>query len=330
MTLFDRALSVPAEEIQILLHGHVPVLCSDFKLNRRRIRGSDFLMRWSLGVWSKERLVSAVNETGGYFALPYGPRSVAPDEDFGAFELYFERLENSAPAGVNRPDLLIFRELDREAVSDAVERIGGEIELPFTPERHADMRLLLSRAILAVECGNSLSITGDMPDYDAKLKPMKRLGGKPGLRKNAVLPTLILEEEDRLRLWTWQKKSRVGVHLWHVFFDTAFGLPLAEAQRLIDRGLIGPTEEVFQAPSGATAKKVIYEIYRQYAYPLASSMEAPELRANFIEDKNGHILPYVKFVGGSLSLGQEAVSILSDAAQPATLAPGLRFSARGA
>ena len=62
MTLFDRALSVPAGEIQILLHGPVPVLCSDFKLNRRRIRGSDFLMRWSLGVWSKERLVARVTK----------------------------------------------------------------------------------------------------------------------------------------------------------------------------------------------------------------------------------------------------------------------------
>jgi hypothetical protein len=314
VTLFDRALCVPAEEIQILLHGHVPVVWSDFRLNRRRICGSDFLMRWSRGIWSEKRLISAVDETGVYFALPYGPSSTAPDDDVQSFELYFERLENAGLAALKRPALLLFRTLDRATIMNAVERIGGEGELPFMPETHPDMRLLLSRAILAVECENSLWIARNMPDYTAKLTPMKRLGGKPGLKKNAVLPTVILKEEDRLRLWDWQNKNRVPIHIWHVFFDAAFGLSLAEAQRLVDSGLIGATEQIFQAPSGATTKKVIYKVFHQYAYPLASSMEAPELRANFIEDKNGHILPYVKFVGGSLSLGREASKILGEAA----------------
>lgn len=43
------------------------------------------------GVWSEERLIQAVNETGQFFAIPYGPSSTAPEDDVREFELYFER-----------------------------------------------------------------------------------------------------------------------------------------------------------------------------------------------------------------------------------------------
>jgi hypothetical protein len=317
--LFDQALSVPTEEVQILLHGHVPLLWSGFWLNPRRLRGSDFLMRWSQGAWSEERLIRALEETDAYFALPYGPSSVAPDGDVQEFELYFEELEKAGFADEKRPDLLVYSERVREQINEAVDRIGGNDRLPFTPEKHTDMGLLLSRAILAVECENSLWVTKNMPDYGAKLQPMKRLGGRLGLRKNAVLPTVILKEEDRSRLWQWQKRYHIPIHIWHVFFDAAFGLSLAKAQKLIESKSIEPTVQIFQAPSGATTKKTIYKIFYQHAYPLARSMKVPELRADFIEDKNGHILPYVKFTGGSLSLAPEALAILSEAARAKTL-----------
>ena len=38
----------------------------DFLINPRRLRGSDFLMRWSQGEWSEERLIQAVIETKDY------------------------------------------------------------------------------------------------------------------------------------------------------------------------------------------------------------------------------------------------------------------------
>jgi len=92
---FERALAVSIEDVEFQLSGAGPVIWADFLLNPRRLRGSDFLMRWSQGVWSEERLVHAVNATKKYFALPYGPSGVAPDHDVRAFELYFERLEHA-------------------------------------------------------------------------------------------------------------------------------------------------------------------------------------------------------------------------------------------
>lgn len=113
-----------------------------------------------------------------------------------------------------------------------------------------------------------------------------------------------------LPLQQWQNSAGVKIHVWHVFYDIAFGLSLDDAHDLIKSGKIMGTEQIFQAPGGATTKKVIYKFYYHYAYPLGESIEEPKLIADSIVDKNGHILPYVKFDGGGLKLSEEAVKIL--------------------
>lgn len=314
MHLFERMLSVGAEDIEFALRGHDPLAWLDFWLNPRRLRGSDFLMRWSQGVWSEERIVQAVNQTGEFLAIPYGPSGTAPDDDVRAFELYFERLE-AAGLGLNkRPDLLIFRKSAQETVEALIRSLGGVSELPFIPEDNRDMQALLAHAVLAVECENSLWKAGQMPDYGAALTPQKRMGGKPGLKKSAVVPTLILKDEDREPLQTWQNEHGIPIHIWHVFYDMAWGISLDEAQTLIDEKLILPTEQVFQAPGGATTRKVIYKIYYHYAYPLGETKQEPDLKARFIVDKNGHILPYVHFEGGEMALRPEALAVLRELA----------------
>lgn len=149
-----------------------------------------------------------------------------------------------------------------------------------------------------------------MPSYGSTLTPQRRLGGQLGLKKSGVLPTVIIKEEDRVPLRIWQEQIGVKIHVWHVFFDLAFGLSLDRAEELISTGLIEPTVQTFQAPAGATAKKVIYKFYYHYAYPLGEAKEEPKLTPAHIEDKNGHILPFVKFEGGSIELSPEAVTVL--------------------
>ena len=151
-----------------------------------------------------------------------------------------------------------------------------------------------------------------MPAFNTPMKPQKRLGGKLGLPKTAVLPTVIIKEEDRVPLSRWQEENNVPIHVWHVFFDRAYGLAFDEAERLVREGLIEPTIQTFQAPGGATTKKVIYKYYYRYAYPLGISIEQPRLVPNFVEDKNGHILPYVKFEGGSLDITHDALNLLKE------------------
>jgi len=314
MHAFEKALSVATEEIEFWFRGVGKLVWENYELNPRRLRGSDFLMRWSQGVWSEGRLVEAVEKTEKYFALPYGPSGTAPDSDVRELEIYFERLERAGLGKLKRPDLLIFKVADRKTVERLVRDVGGAGELPFTPERDARLQELLATAIIAVECENSLWRAKQMRDYNHPLRPQRRLGGKPGLRKGAVLPTVILKEEDREPLRSWQTSHELPVHIWHVFFDLAFGLTFKDAERLIKDGLIEPTPQVFQAPGGATTRKDIFKFYHHYAYSLAESLVEPTLVADSITDQNGHILPYVRFQGGSWRLAQEALGRLDEAA----------------
>lgn len=306
---FERELLVSTEDIELELRGVKEISWTDFLLNPRKLRGSDFLMRWSQGVWSEKRLIDAVNKTNQFYAIPYGPSGTAPTGDVRAFELYFERLEAAGLGNIKRPDLLIFKIDDKSFVDNFLESIGGEEELPFIIEDK--LNDLISKAIIAVECENSLWVAEKMPAYNTPLKAQKRLGGKMGLAKNAVLPAVIIKEEDRIPLNKWQKQNKIPIHVWHVFFDRAYGLSFDEAQRLVKDGLILPTEQVFQAPGGATTRKLIYKYYYHYAYPLAISNERPDLIPAYIEDKNGHILPYVKFKGGSLEITPDALNLLN-------------------
>ena len=307
---FEKALTVCSEGLQDVLHNFPALPWLDFWLNPRRLRGSDFLMRWSQGVWSEHRLIESVNETGSFFAIPYGPSGTAPTGSVREFKLYFERLEAAGLGKVKRPDLLVFSSGDRTKVEGKISTAGGLAELPFIPETDPRIASILADAIVAVECENSLWRGEKMPDFQTPLRPQKRLGGKPGLKRNAVLPNIIIKEEDRQPLQEWQKLRGVPIHVWHVFYDRAYGLSFDRAEELIKENLTEATVQVFQAPGGATTKKVIYKHYYHYGYPLGVSTEDPRLLPAFVEDKNGHILPYVTFSGGHLSLLPETLEQL--------------------
>jgi len=307
--MFEEVLSVKEEEIEFeTMIMEVP--WSEFLLNPRRLRGSDFLMRWSQGIWSEDRIIQAINENTGYYAIHYGPSGTAPDNDVRAFELYFERLEAAGMAGIKRPDILIFRKTDVEIIDSLILKIGGPGELPFNQENTPIMKQILSKAIIAIECENSLWVAKKMPDFGVSLSPQKRLGGQMGMKKTAVMPTIIIKEEDRTPLREWQKLNNIPLHVWHVFYDMAFGISFDDFEKLVREGKIEPTSQIFQAPGGATTKKIIYKIYYHHTYPLGQSKEEPRLLAAHIVDKNGHILPYVRFEGGKLVISKEAVSTL--------------------
>jgi hypothetical protein len=295
--------------------GRIPWL--DFELNPRRLRGSDFLMRWSQGVWSERRIIEGVNATNVLYAIPYGPSSTAPTGSVREFELYFERLEAAGQVGVKRPDILLFPATQRRRVEALVGECGGAAELPFVSEADRRVKELLALAVVAVESENSLWRAAAMPEFGQPLRPMRRMKGLPGLPKNAVVPTIILKEEDRKPLVKWQSALRVPVHIWHVFYDRAWGISLDEAERVIKNGLIEPTEQVFQAPGGATTRKAIHKIFYHYAYELGQNTSDPQLVADSIEDKNGHILPFVRFEGGELRLCKGVVErVLTESRRP--------------
>ena len=131
---FESSLSVTVEHLDGVLENPPSLPWLEFWLNPRRLRGSDFLMRWSQGVWSEKRLIEAVNQTNEFFAISYGPSGTAPSGSVREFELYFERLEAAGLGQIKRPDLLIFLAADKAALEQDIAGAGGLAELPFTAE----------------------------------------------------------------------------------------------------------------------------------------------------------------------------------------------------
>lgn len=311
---FDRSLATCTEEIELLVRGFESQPWADYLLNPRRLRGSDFLMRWQQGRWSEDRIIQAVNDTDRFYAIPYGPSGVAPDNDVRAYELYFEKLDAAGLANIKRPDLLLFRSEDRITAESIIAEIGGAPELPFTREDDPRMVRLLALAVVAIECENSLWKVQLMKDYGSTLRPQKRLGGKMGLPKSAVLPTVIIKEEDRDKIREWQTARGVPIHVWQAFYDKAYGVSFDNAEALINTGQITPTIQTYQAPNGIIQKKLTYRIYYQHGYVLGESIEEPTLIAASITDPNGHIMPYVRFTGGNLRLLGDGIQVLNNLA----------------
>lgn len=252
------------------------------------------------------------NFEGHFFALPYGPSGAAPDSSPEEYERYFERLDATGLGRVKRPDLLIFSAKEKDAVIKIVEKIGGVKELPFYPEEDTTIKNLLAKAIMAVECENSLWKAKMMPNYNYQLKPQKRLNGQLGLAKTAVLPTIIMKEEDKGQLAEWQTKNpKVELHLWHAFFDEAYGISFREIIKLIDSGVVQGKIYEFQNAGQSSTKKILYNTPYYLGYKLALSQKEPDLKAQVIVDKNGHIYPYVAFTGGKMKLENDAVKTMT-------------------
>lgn len=334
---FEQFLQTTEMDLELFLSDLFAQALCEFYLNPRYLRGSDFLMRFSQGRWAEDILVRTINATDNLRAVPYGLSSVAPSDPY-ELELYFERLDKASTIG-KRPDLLILPRDDYEAVHPQLDEIGPA-NLPFTPE--AELDFLRSRAIIAVEVENSLWVAREMPDYGKgvaliELMTKPRRFRKPekiaqwetwtknvqrfcsqsearrhlkGFLETSKVPTVIIKHEDLGPLTDWETNCNVPIFIFHVFYDEAYYISLQDARELIESGVIFPTEQTFYAPGGPTTRKRIYKIWYTLAQPLGTMTREPEMSAKFIKDKNGHILPYVHFSGGQMSLSAEILAEL--------------------
>jgi len=255
-------------------------------------------MRWSPGRWSEETIIRAFEGDANWIAIPFGPSSVAPEEPH-ELERYFQRLE-AAGAG-KRPDLLLLARKDYEPVQERVKRIGIS-EIPFTSEH--DLHFLLEKALCAVEVENSLWVSKAMPHY-GKGRPCKADPRLTVFLRSHKVPTVIIKDEDVKPLRNWQRRWRIPIYVFHVFYDQGFFISLKRAMALLHKKIVTVTSQTFFAPSGATTTKGIYKIWYTLCSPLGEITEVPALSSKVVQDKNGHILPYVHFSGGRLELSQE-------------------------
>jgi len=305
--LFSRALQLPTDQLswEVDISTRLPLAGIDFVLNPRRLRGSDFLMRWSQGRWSEEIVIKTLNDSKEFGALPYGPSTVAPD-DPQELQEFFDTMDRVANEG-KRPDLLVYDKAGFEWASAQVrERVGTLEELATTPSE--EFMDVIAKAKLAVEVENSLWVTKQMPGYGKKFRRYVR-GKKKGLLKpDGIVPTIIVKKEDIPGLNEWQRSFGIPIYVVHVFYDRGYFIRFRDIFEAMERGDIGFEEQKYTNPDGTASSpkqiiKVPYILCKDFG-----EVREPELVPKTFIDKNGKVMTYVVFRGGKIDLSDELIA----------------------
>jgi hypothetical protein len=154
---FNLYLQLPTEELSWEF-GRLDRFSPDelaFLINPRRLRGSDFLMRWTQGRWSEEIVVHALDETDQFGVIRYGPSTVAP-EDPSELEFFFEKMDVIAKEG-KRPDLLLYDKVTVDWARRELEHRLGSVE-KMAETSSEQVRDVITKARAAFEVENSLFV----------------------------------------------------------------------------------------------------------------------------------------------------------------------------
>lgn len=303
-SLFDYFLQLPLSELE--WHFTAPkdehVQPFDFVINPRRLRGSDFLMRWAQGRWSEEVVLRALNDTSEFRVLPYGPSTVAP-EDPVELEHFFERMDKITPEG-KRPDLLLYNTTVFPQVQSEIEHRLGSLEKTAETES-AKFTDLIAQARAALEIENSLWVTAKMPGFEKPFTRYTRGKNKGRLKPAGIIPTIIVKAEDIPRLEAWEQLYRVPIYIVHLFYDRGYFIRFAQILELLNSGELGMEIQRFSNPDGtaATPKQIVkvpYILCQDFG-----SVENPALAPKTFVDKNGKVMTYVTFEGGTIRLSPQ-------------------------
>jgi hypothetical protein len=298
---FDLYLQLPTDELVWEL-GRLDHLAPDeisFLINPRRLRGSDFLMRWAQGRWSEEIVIRTLNQTGRFGVIPYGPSTVAP-EDPTELEAFFERMDVIAQEG-KRPDLLLYDKATLHWAQDELTRRLGSIEkMAETPSAH--VQDIVAKAQAALEVENSLWVTEKMPGFGRPFSRYTRGKNKGRLKPAGIIPTIIVKQEDVPRLQQWEADYKIPIYVVHIFYDRGYFVKFDEVVNLLDSGELGMETQRFTNPDGtaATPKQIVkvpYILCKEFG-----TVSGPTLVPRTVVDKNGKVMTYVTFSGGEITL----------------------------
>lgn len=297
---FNSYLELPTDElIWEIESAHFIPDDIGYLINPRRLRGSDFLMRWAQGRWSEEIVMRTLNLTKQFAVLPYGPSTVAPS-DPKELEKFFETMDVIIKEG-KRPDLLLYDRSTFEMVKKEIERRWGSIEkIAETPS--SEFCDIISKAKFALEVENSLWVTEKMPGFG---KPFTRYGrgkNKGRLKPAGVVPTIIVKGEDAPRLKHWEAKYKIPIYVVHIFYDRGYFIKFKEIMRMLKKGELAFEIQRFSNPDGtaATLKEIVkvpYILCQEFG-----SVSNPILSPKTFVDKNGKVMTYVTFSGGDIEL----------------------------
>jgi len=282
---FNRCLQLP--EFDLIWDIELPKLSferSDFIINPRRLRGSDFLMRWSQGRWSEEVVMHTLNQTEQFGVIPYGPSTIAP-EDPKELETFFEKMSIIEQEG-KRPDLLLYDKNTYNWIKNEIDHRLGDLD-KIAETSSSALKDIISKACLAIEVENSLWVTEKMPGFGKPFSRYTRGKNKGRLKPVGIVPTVIVKEEDIARLKQWENDYNVPIYIVHVFYDRGYFIKFSDIIGFLDSGELVSEIQKFTNPDGTASSakliiKVPYILCKEFGM-----VSGQELISRVFVDKNG-------------------------------------------
>jgi len=305
---FNLYLQLPTCELiwEIGVAVHLSPDEIGFLINPRRLRGSDFLMRWAQGRWSEEIVIRTLNQTEQFGIIPYGPSTVAP-EDPNELELFFQTMDVINQEG-KRPDLLLYDKATYNWVRNEVNRRFGSVE-KVAETSSSVLEDVISKANAALEVENSLWVTEKMPGFGKPFSRYSRGKNKGRLKPAGIIPTIIVKQEDIPRLQQWEADFGIPVYVVHIFYDRGYFIKFDDVLGMLESGELGMEIQRYTNPDGTAASpksivKVPYIVCKEFGTVSGQSL----LPKTFV-DKNGKVMTYVTFSGGDIQLSPDVFEV---------------------
>ncbi len=278
-----------------------------------QFRGSDFTMRWEQGRWAEEVVMKAINSTRQFRAIPYGRSQISVETDHQAKAEYWRNYV-AVEKNWKRPDFLLLRK------SVVVRNRGAWRSLMRNSTVSSDQRLspVLRHAICGLECENSLWKTKKMPDAGTTL-PLSKL--------QIIAPRIWVKEEDTEGLSRWSRHFHRPIVVVQVFFDSAYAVTykkLISRARRINKLRSEEKKNALQkklgvilvrwgypdSRTGRETNKLVYTCHHTVGVRFGDFLKSPGRKPRVITNKNGKMMPYVRFVGGRMRLTADAIDLL--------------------
>ena len=278
-----------------------------------QFRGSDFTMRWEQGRWAEEVVMKAINSTRQFRAIPYGRSQISAETDPQTKAEYWRNYVE-IEKNWKRPDFLVLR---KSALARNRRAWRGLLRRP-TVSSDQQLSNVLKHSVCGLECENSLWKTKRMPDADTTL-PLSKL--------NIIAPRIWVKEEDTEGLSRWSRRFHRPIVVVQVFFDRAYAVTykkLISRVRRINKlrsekkrnalqkqlGVILVRWGYGDSRTGRETTKLVYTCHHTVGVRFGDFIESPGRKPRVITDKNGKMMPYVRFVGGRMRLTADALKLL--------------------
>lgn len=263
-----------------------------------RFRGENFQGKWSLGTWAEKHILSAINETEEFMAVPYGKSEVGPS-DSAAILTYWTQYKQREEYG-KRPDILVFeRHVYEKHQNTGLNAIREN--LPNQSER--EIQEIVRSALLGIEAEASIWQGDRMPHFGrdwwhstGRSKPLRDI-------QKWTAPTVIVKDEDLQPLINWQSHYEKPIYVVHLFYDMAFMLNFSKLREYIAEGIVRP--EVYDY---GKAKKTIYKTFYGLAKEFGQFTELAEVVPFVSQTIGGKFEADLYFDGGKLQLAPSTMA----------------------